>query len=370
MILILTQCFPSRIGGIENLMFNLSYFLAKYNKVVVLADQNNIIKDAVFDNKFKNNFLVRRFGGLKYFRRRNKLRELEKIITFQDIEVVICDSWKSLELPIKNLQKKNLPSICLVHGNEVIIKNKNHQKRIKNTLKSVNKIVTNSEYTKNLLKKVSLEFNNIEIIHPGVSTFENIKEEELSLSDGQPTLLTLARLEKRKGHENILHAISNLKNQFPKIRYIIAGDGIEKKNLQLLVNKLGISKNVIFIGSVSDQQKKYILNITDLMIMPTIDKTNNLSIEGFGIAYIEAALFGIPSIASNNGGTNEAVIHDKTGIVLEDISDLEDSIRELILNREKRQLYGKNAQLRAINELHWDHQVKKYLNLISNIKIK
>ena len=161
MILILTQCFPSRIGGIENLMFNLSYFLAKYNKVVVLADQNNIIKDAVFDNKFKNNFLVRRFGGLKYFRRRNKLRELEKIITFQDIEVVICDSWKSLELPIKNLQKKNLPSICLVHGNEVIIKNKNHQKRIKNTLKSVNKIVTNSEYTKNLLNKVSLEFNNI-----------------------------------------------------------------------------------------------------------------------------------------------------------------------------------------------------------------
>jgi len=47
MIVILTQCFPSRIGGIENLMFNLSYFLSKENKVIVLADQHNIIKDAV-----------------------------------------------------------------------------------------------------------------------------------------------------------------------------------------------------------------------------------------------------------------------------------------------------------------------------------
>ena len=48
MIVILTQCFPSRIGGIENLMFNLSYFLSKENKVIVLADQHNLIKDTVF----------------------------------------------------------------------------------------------------------------------------------------------------------------------------------------------------------------------------------------------------------------------------------------------------------------------------------
>ena len=73
MIVILTQCFPSRIGGIENLMFNLSYYLSKNFKVIVLADQHNIIKDTLFDNKFKNNFLVRRFGGIKYFRKRKKI---------------------------------------------------------------------------------------------------------------------------------------------------------------------------------------------------------------------------------------------------------------------------------------------------------
>ena len=367
MILILTQCFPSRIGGIENLMFNLSYYLGKNNKVIVLADQHNLIKDTIFDNKFKNNFLVRRFGGIKYFRKRNKVRELEKIINLQNVEAIISDSWKSLEIPIKKLQIKRLPLISLVHGNELIIKNENHQKRIINILKNVDKIVSNSEYTKNLLLKVSKEFSNIEIIYPGVSSFENIKEEELKLSDGQPTLLTLARLEKRKGHKYILHAISKLKDQYPNIRYIIAGDGQEKNNLKSLADTLNISENVIFIGSVSDAQKKYILNKTDLMIMPTIDETNKLSIEGFGIAYIEAALFGIPSIASNIGGTKEAVIHNETGIVLDNLNDLENSIRELIINKDKRKLYGHNAKKRALEELHWDKQVQKYINLISKI---
>ncbi len=99
--------------------------------------------------------------------------------------------------------------------------------------------------------------------------------------------------------------------------------------------------------------------------MPTIDETNNFSIEGFGISYIEAALFGIPSIASNVGGTKEAVLHNKTGIVLENLNDLENSIRELIKNKNKRELLGKNAKKRATNELDWNIQIKKYLNLIS-----
>ena len=90
-------------------------------------------------------------------------------------------------------------------------------------------------------------------------------------------------------------------------------------NLIKLSKKLKIEKHVRFIGSINENQKKYIFNKTDLMVMPTIDETHNNSIEGFGISYIEAALFGIPSIASNVGGTAEAVIHNKTGIILDNL---------------------------------------------------
>ena len=72
--------------------------------------------------------------------------------------------------------------------------------------------------------------------------------------------------------------------------------------------------------------------------MPTIDKTSNRSIEGFGISYIEASFFSVPSIASNIGGTAEAIIDNETGIILKDLSSLEKEIIYLLDNKDKRKL--------------------------------
>ena len=123
--------------------------------------------------------------------------------------------------------------------------------------------------------------------------------------------MTLSRLEKRKGHIFILQAIQKLKKQFPNIKYIIAGEGNEKKVLQQFVKKYHLNENVFFVGNVNDQQKRQLFEHSTLMVMPTIDESHNRSIEGFGIVYLEAAFFGIPSVASRVGGTAEAVLHEK-----------------------------------------------------------
>ena len=68
MIVILTQCFPSRTGGIESLVSNLALGLSKKQKVLVFADRHHVFFDAMYDNTIKKNFIVRRIGGIKYFR--------------------------------------------------------------------------------------------------------------------------------------------------------------------------------------------------------------------------------------------------------------------------------------------------------------
>ena len=73
-----------------------------------------------------------------------------------------------------------------------------------------------------------------------------------------------------------------------------------------------------------------------LIVESQIDESKKNSIEGFGIAYLEAAFFAIPSIASNVGGTPEAVINDNTGKIITDIKDLYDSIRGLLENDKLR----------------------------------
>ena len=124
-----------------------------------------------------------------------------------------------------------------------------------------------------------------------------------------------------------------------------------------------MESNISFVGLVNDSQKKYLFENSDLMVMPTLDESKNRSIEGFGIAYLEAAFFSIPSIASNVGGTKEAVLHNKTGIIIENFDELYLSIYDLLINPDKRKLLGKEAQKRAKLEFDWDVVANKYLEV-------
>ena len=153
--------------------------------------------------------------------------------------------------------------------------------------------------------------------------------------EGDPVLLTLARLDKRKGHAKIIEILKKLKLKFPKINYFIVGEGSEKSNLQKLVSVYNLEKNVYFTGIVNESQKKYLFENVDLMIMPTLDESDNRSIEGFGISYLEASFFGIPSVASNVGGTPEAVLHGITGLIINNRDDLYHTLDKLLSNKEK-----------------------------------
>ena len=95
MIIILTQCFPPRVGGIENLVENLSIELSKNHEVLVLADQHNKSKDALYDVSNKNNYLINRIGGLKFFRKRKKLSEL-KNVDIEDLDKITTDNFNRL----------------------------------------------------------------------------------------------------------------------------------------------------------------------------------------------------------------------------------------------------------------------------------
>ena len=367
MILFLTQCFPSRIGGIESLVSNLALTLSKEKKILVFADRHNIFFDAVFDNLHKDEILVRRIGGLKFFRRRNKIKEVKRFIESKTVELIIADTWKSLEIGADYFRKKNIPLVCLAHGNELLSKNKNKKNRIKKTLNLVNTIVANSNFTKDLVKKLIEPEVNLVTIYPGASDIRKTTKKEISSINGKPVLLTLARLEKRKGHLEIIHSVNKLLRDFPNIQYIIAGSGPELKNLKKEVKAKQLEKNILFVGNVNESQKSFLFEKANLMIMPTIDETHNNSIEGFGISYLEAAFFSIPSVASNVGGTPEAVVDNKTGKIINNIDELYSTIRDLLLDEKMITEMGKNAQNRALNEFTWEYISKKYLLLINKL---
>ncbi len=361
MFVILTQSFPSRLGGIESLVSNLAINISKMGKVLVFADSHHLFFDAIFDKKYEKKILVRRYGGLKFFRRRKKVKELKVLINNSEVNFVIADTWKSLELCIDDLNQKNIKVICLAHGNELYSDNENKKKRIFNTLSKANIIVANSKFTYGLLDKILNDNRNIKVVYPGAVDLRNIKPDPFINFEGGPILLTLSRLEKRKGHALVLEVIKKLKKDFKNIRYIIAGHGKEKKNLMNLVLKHNIQENVIFAGNVTERKKNFLFSNTDLMVMPTIDESHARSIEGFGISYLEAAFFGVPSVASNIGGSKEAVLNNETGLVIDNPDQLFEAINSLLKDEKKLKLLGENAKKRAESEFVWKKVVQNYI---------
>ena len=370
MIIILTQCFPPRIGGIENLVENLSFELSNTHDVLVLADQNDNKKDKLYDNNLKKKLVIKRISGIKFLRKRKKLSELKKLLVNKKVSCVIGDSWKSFELTIDSINLSFVNTICLAHGNELIIKNTRHRSRVISVMNKISHIVCNSKFTINLVKKIGVTNKNISCIYPGVQNNINLSEQVIKNLNGKPILMTLARLEKRKGHKFILSAIAKLKNEYPKIQYVIAGSGIELQNLEKLVIDLDIVDNVIFLGNINNNQKNYLFKKTNLMVMPTSYEPTDRSVEGFGISYLEAAFYGIPSIASNVGGTPEAVLHNKTGLIISDISELDSILKNILSDNERLKKLGQNAKTRAERYFLWNNIIKDYLKIINKIDRK
>ena len=367
MILILTQCFPSRLGGIESLVSNLSVGLSKSEKIIVFADRHHMFYDAIYDNNHKDEILVRRISGLKFFRQRRKIKEIKPFIESRKVKLIIADTWKSLELGIDYFNTKNIPSICLAHGNELLSNDLKKAQRIKNTLNKSTAVVANSLYTKKLVQELVKSTIIVDYVYPGANDLRNHKEHSLKEVNGEPVILTLARLEKRKGHTHIIHCIKKLLSDFPNIQYVIAGEGPEKRALQKLVNDKNLQNNVLFVGLVNDEQKKFLFERSSLMVMPTLDESKSRSIEGFGISYLEAAFFGIPSIASNVGGSPEAVINNSTGVIINNIDELYQSMNDLLVDENKRILFGENAQRRSHENFQWNTVTKKYKSIFDEV---
>ena len=364
MYIILTQCFASKVGGIESLITELALSIGNTREVKVFADQHMVTQDEIFDSDNKKILTTYRYSGIKFFRRRKKARDIKLFIKNNKVEAIISDTWKSLELCIDSINSQNIPTICLAHGNELVFNNERKKAKASKVLNKIPNIVANSKYTAELVKSLHINKNKIHIVNPGAKDLRSLETKNSYNLSGDPILITLARLELRKGHQNVLHSIKKLKDDFPNIQYVIAGEGPERNILIKLTKDLEIQDNVIFLGEVNDQQKKEIFESASLMVMPTSNQIHNRSVEGFGIAYIEAAIFGICSVATNIGGVSDAIIDGETGILINSENDLYDCLSKILSDKIRLNKLGNQAKERALQRFSWNVVIEKYLDIL------
>ena len=365
MFLIVTRSFPPDIGGMQMLMGGLSESLVNHGPVKVFTYEPESL------NKYENksSLDIERVKGIKLFRKYRKANLINKFINENpNIRALITDHWKSLEL-IKTENIRKIKTFCLLHSKEI-----NHSIGSSlnlRSIKSANKadyIIANSNFTKNLAINVGMNPNKIHIIFPGISkpnTIDNILkvQAEKIFGDAFPKIITVARLDKRKGHDKILMLIKNLKVKYPKIKYVSIGFGQEEKNLFNLCKELKLDNEVTFLKNINQDLKSAILSEANLFLMP--NRIEKKSVEGFGISFVEAASHNVGSIGGKDGGSPDAIDHNKTGLICDgnDLNSIYDSVIDFFKN-DKFIEFGNNAKIFS-ETFHWDKVVKKYLKLIN-----
>ena len=359
MYLIITRAFPPELGGMQSLMWGLTKEMSKNFMIKVFADYQENHKE--FDKK--ENFSIERVGGIKFLRKIRKAQLINEFIKENKVQGVIADHWKSLEL-IKTDKKK----YCLIHGKEI-----NHpqgsslNKRVIKVLNNVEKVIANSEYTKSLAINNGVNRELVKVINPGINSAKELDKNSLEKVESlfkikTPRLITISRFDKRKNHEKVIMALRNLKQIYPDIVYICIGYGDEEKNIKSLVEELNLNTQVMFFKDISDNLKNALVAKSDIFIMPSV--IHKTSVEGFGIAYTEAAQLSIPSIGGKDGGASDAIDHEKTGLICDgnNLDDIYSSINSMLENKKYLE-FGKNAK-EYVSKFNWEKIIKEYKKIL------
>ena len=360
MYLIVTRSFPPELGGMQSLIWGLARELSKNFMIKVFADYIENHKE--FDEQAT--FSIERVGGPKLLRKYRKAYLIDEFIKNGKVNGIIADHWKSLE-HLKTNKKK----YCLIHGKEI-----NHargsgiNKRLLTVLNNVEKVIANSKYTKDLAIEIGVKEENIIVINPGIDPIKDLDQKSLEkveslLKVKSPRLITVSRFDKRKNHEKVIMALRNLKQIYPDIIYICIGYGDEEENIKDLVKELDLEGQVMFFKDISEDLKNALVAKSNIFVMPsTIYKS---SVEGFGIAYTEAAQLSIPSIGGKDGGASDAIDHEKTGLICDgnNLDDIYSSINSMLENKKYLE-YGKNAK-EFVSKFDWPNIIEEYKKILS-----
>lgn len=163
----------------------------------------------------------------------------------------------------------------------------------------------------------------------------------LGLNMSQPVVGCVAHLSPKKGQTYLLQAVALLRDRFPDLVCLLAGEGEMRDALQREAEKLGIAAQVRLLGFRQDVIS--IMNAADVVVLPSIAK------EGLGLVLVEAALLEKPTIGSDAPGIDEAIQNDVTGLLVPpgDAAALAEQLTVLLEDTALRTKLGQAGRARA-----------------------
>jgi len=233
-------------------------------------------------------------------------------------------------------------------------------------------ILSNSDHTRDtLINLLGVESQRIVLTYPTVD--ENRFRpglpvadllDSIGLTEKTKFILSVGRLQRRKGFDNVIRALPELLEQGLDIHYALIGIGDDFDYLQMLARDLGVEDRVHLLGHVSYEDLPRWYNACDVFAMPNRDINGDT--EGFGLVFLEAAASGKPAIAGKAGGTGSAVVDGETGLRVdgEKVEAIVQGLTRLLCDPAEATKMGRKARLRVIRNFTHVRRVDQLRELV------
>ena len=212
-------------------------------------------------------------------------------------------------------------------------------------------------------KKVFLLLNGIKEYNKVYDTKQLKKlKSDYEVQDNYPVVLSIGRLTKQKGYTYLIKSVSFLKNDYPKVKLLIAGDGELREELQKLIKELNLTGHVRLLGIVKNVFELF--QISDIYV-------NSSLWEALPLTLLEAMSSKIPIVATNVSGNSEVIIDGQTGLLIKPKSEHEiaKAVKKIINNPTLDKKLAENAyklfKEKYTIEKHCENLANLYLSVSS-----
>jgi glycosyltransferase involved in cell wall biosynthesis len=233
------------------------------------------------------------------------------------------------------------------------------------------RIIVCSLYMKNvLINELGCPLEKLEVIPNGVipKNYQAIMLNEDVRNRfpfvGSPFLFAMGRLVKEKGFQLLIHAFSEIHQEFPDFILVIAGKGPFESELKQLTIKVNLENKVIFTGFLHDLERNTLLKHCDMLVIPSL-------YEPFGIIALEGMTAAKPTVAFNIGGLGE-ILAEKRGILISEVNSksLAEILRKYLSQPDQYQDIAYKGFQSVNSEYNWSLLIDETADVYKNMIVK
>jgi phosphatidyl-myo-inositol dimannoside synthase len=393
---IVTDIYPPMIGGAGAVMHSLA--TCAPNQISIITGEFNSNGDRICckerqlstpENVYRVTRLSRNLNWLPKGRLRalcqaaydrlylqpRATRDLIRLLNSLSPEAVCIGTLSSCYWAVSAVRKwrQSTQVLIYVHGEEVPQRAGFFPQMRLQALQSASALVAVSAFTKDALIKAGIPSGRITVITNGVDTtrFQPGEKCQRILDryglQNRRVLLTLARLDERKGQDMMIKALPLVREAVPDVAYLVVGEGDYRGTLNKLVEDLHLEDTVIFTGAANDAEVADYYLTCDAYVMPN-RTTENGDTEGFGLVFLEAGACGKPVIGGMAGGVPDAIVHEVTGLLVDGrcTEQIAHACIRLLENDTLRSVLGANGLVHA-RENDWRIKTNQFLQFCDTL---